>query len=65
MNNKETVILVVIMFIGVLASFCAGVLEGAKATRRLAIKAGVGHYVANPTNGITQFEFKTQTQNQK
>ncbi len=59
MSNKEATAAGVVVIIGLLIAFCIGLLEGARATQKLAIKAGVGHYTVNPTNGITQFEFKT------
>ncbi len=60
MNNKEAIGLTVIVLIIAFLGFCLGLIEGAKTIKKYAIEAGVARYVVNPTNGITQFEFKNQ-----
>ena len=59
MNDKlEAIALTVMMLIIAFLAFCLGLTEGAKTIKKNAIEAGVAHYTVNPTNGMTQFEFK-------
>lgn len=58
MKNKDLIVCGGILIAAI--AFFGGVLYGANAIQRSAIKAGVAHYTVNPTNGITQFEFKKQ-----
>jgi hypothetical protein len=60
MNKKliETVLEIVVILVTAIFAFISGIGVGIKKTHKAAIQAGVAHYTVNPTNGITQFEFK-------
>lgn len=60
MNKKiiETVLEIVVILVVATFAFLSGLEIGIKKIHKAAIQAGVAHYTVNPTNGITQFEFK-------
>lgn len=55
-HTIDTVLIFVILALAIVTGFCIGIIY----TQELAAKAGAGHYTVNPTNGITQFQFKKQ-----
>lgn len=60
MNKKliEAVLEIVVILLITILAFIAGSESGVNKANKAAIRAGVAHYTVNPTNGITQFEFK-------
>jgi hypothetical protein len=55
---KEKIAFIVILFAAIFIFYLLGFKDGQKSVHKHAIQSGAGRYVVNPTNQISNFEFK-------